>query len=183
VSGPATLGSIVIRYLRTLTLPRIILWGYLIWYLVVFARYFEASAALWLNSLGISVIIGSGLYLSTAYAGKVRTALEPWQIFRLYLMPFCVSSFAALIKGRDFVLVFHPSLRDNALAFGCIGVFLSCVALARSARGTNPRPSPSSAGGSAATSSEAVSGRTAPDAEQRVKPGSRAVELFGTDTK
>ena len=39
-------------------------------------------------------------------------------------MPFCVSSFAALIKGHGFVLVFHPSARDNLLAALACALFL-----------------------------------------------------------
>jgi hypothetical protein len=125
----------VIRYLRDLSPPRIILWCYLIWYLVVLVIYFEPSPLLWLNSLGISAIIGTGLVLSTAYAGRSRTALDHWQTFRLYLMPFCVSSFAALIKGRGFVLVFHPSLFGNAIALGCVASFVLLVLGARAAGG------------------------------------------------
>ena len=33
---------------------------------------------------------------------------DRWQIFRLFLMPFCVSSFAALVKDAGFLLVFPP---------------------------------------------------------------------------
>ncbi|HEX2869805.1 MAG TPA: hypothetical protein VHP33_01090 [Polyangiaceae bacterium] len=120
-----------IRYLAELTLPRVVLWCYLIWWGFVFVRYFDASVRLWLSSLGISVIIGTGLYLSTAHGGRTRTRLEPWQIARLYMMPFCVSSFAALIKGKDFVLVFDPSLGANLLALGGCAVFVGASLLAR----------------------------------------------------
>src|SRR5262245_15677730 len=100
------------------------LWCYLVWYLFVLVRYFDADAALWLSSLGISAIVGTALYLSTAWAGRTRVRLERWQIVRFFLMPFCVSSFAALIKGRGFVLVFHPSLRDNLLAASACALFV-----------------------------------------------------------
>jgi hypothetical protein len=40
------------------------------------------------------------------------------------MMPFCVSSFAALIKERGFVLVFSPELRENAVAVGTCVLFL-----------------------------------------------------------
>jgi hypothetical protein len=120
-----------LRYLRGLNTPRIILWSYLLWYLWVLARHFDASPSLWINSLGISAIIGTGLYLSTSFAGTTRTRLEPWQVFRLYLMPLCVSSFAALIKGKGFVLIFHPTLRDNAFGFAMIGGFVGLVLLVR----------------------------------------------------
>jgi hypothetical protein len=114
-------------YLRDLTLPRLVLWCYLIWYLYTLARYFDASPRLWLSSLGISGIIGLALYLSTALSGKVKLKLDRWQVFRLFLMPFCVSSFAALIKGRGFVLVFHPGLADNAVGLGACAAFVAGV--------------------------------------------------------
>jgi hypothetical protein len=120
--------------LAELTLPRIVLWCYLIWYGFVSARYFDPSVRLWLSSLGISVIIGTGLYLSTAYGARSRTRLETWQVLRLYIMPFCVSSFAALIKGRNFVLVFDPSLAANAAAAAGCAAFVGAALLARRLR-------------------------------------------------
>jgi hypothetical protein len=119
----------MLSYVRGLTTPRIILWCYLVWYGVVLYRYFDPSPALWFNSLGISAIIGTALYLSTAYGGATRTRLGRWQVFRLYLMPFCVSSFAALIKGRGFVLVFHPSWRDNLIALSLASTLVLSVRL------------------------------------------------------
>ncbi|MDF3068988.1 MAG: hypothetical protein K0R38_4589 [Polyangiaceae bacterium] len=120
-----------LRYLAELTTPRQVLWCYLIWWGFVLVRYFDPSLGLWLSSLGISVIIGTGLYLSTAHGGRTRTALEPWQIARLYMMPFCVSSFAALIKGHGFLLVFDPSLQANVVALLSCAAFVGCAALAR----------------------------------------------------
>jgi hypothetical protein len=114
----------MLRYLRELSLPRLVLWCYLIWYLGVLIPYFDPNPKLWLSSFGISGIIGTGLYLSTAHAGPVKTVLKRWQIFRLFLMPLCVSSFAALIKGHGFFLVFHPTLEGNlrpAVACGALG--------------------------------------------------------------
>lgn len=121
----------LVRYLAELTTPRRVLWCYLVWWGFAVARYFDSSPRLWLSSLGISAIIGTGLYLSTVHGGRTRTHLEPWQIGRLYLMPFCVSSFAALIKGQGFILVFHPTLADNASsALGCVA-FIAASVLAR----------------------------------------------------
>ncbi len=119
--------SIVFAYLRNLTVPKLVLWCYLVWYLVVLARYFDGTPTLWINSLGISAIIGTALYLSTAHASREKTHLTRWQIFRLYLMPLCVSSFAALIKGRGFILVLHPDLEGNAIAFGLIATLCAIV--------------------------------------------------------
>ena len=124
----------LVRYLAELTPPRLVLWCYLIWYGFVLARYFDPSVRLWLSSLGISAIIGTGLYLSTAHAGRQRTRLEPWQVVRLYMMPFCVSSFAALIKGRGFVLVFDPSWSQNAAAGAGCAAFVGAAQLTRRLR-------------------------------------------------
>jgi hypothetical protein len=131
---PAMRAPWLVRYLSELTPPRLVLWCYLIWYVFVLARYFDASALLWLSSLGISAIIGTGLYLSTAHGGRSRTRLEPWQIVRLYMMPFCVSSFAALIKGRGFILVFDPSWSANATAGGGCATFVGAALLAKRLR-------------------------------------------------
>jgi hypothetical protein len=130
-SGPP---AKVVRYLAELTPPRVVLWCYLIWYLFVLVRYFDPSPSLWLSSLGISAIIGTGLYLSTAYGGRKRTELERWQVVRLYMMPFCVSSFAALIKGRGFILVFDPKLGSDLIAIGGCAAFVGAAALARRLR-------------------------------------------------
>lgn len=124
----------LVRYLAELTPPRMVLWCYLIWYGFVLARYFDPSARLWLSSLGIGAIIGTGLYLSTAHGGRTRTRLETWQVVRLYVMPFCVSSFAALIKGRSFVLVFDPSWAANAAPVAGCAAFVGVALLSKRLR-------------------------------------------------
>jgi hypothetical protein len=121
----------LLRYLAELTPPRMVLWCYLIWYGFVSTRYFDPSVGLWLSSLGISAIIGTGLYLSTAYGGRTRTRLETWQVLRLFIMPFCVSSFAALIKGQGFFLVFHPTLSGNLIPLLACALLVGCVLVAR----------------------------------------------------
>lgn len=117
----------LLNYLRGLTPGRTLLWCYLAWYLTTVALNFDASPMLWLNSLGISAIIGCGLLLSVGQAPRAN----PWQTFRLFLMPFCVSSFAALIKGKGYVLIF-PTDRAMLLRHGlvCAGV-VAIVTLAR----------------------------------------------------
>ena len=93
------------QYLRNLSVGKIVLWCYVIWYLVTLAHHFDPSPRLWLNSLGLSVVIGIGLVLSVSTQGGVKS-IERWQLVRLFLMPFCVSSFAALKKNQGFILVF-----------------------------------------------------------------------------
>ena len=119
----------LLRYLPSLTTGRLILWCYFIWHLVVLARYFDPSPRLWLTSLGLSGIIGFALYVSTVAAGATRVKLEFWQTFRLFLMPFCVSSFAALVKGRGFILVFSPQMEENLAAAGICAFFCGLVML------------------------------------------------------
>jgi hypothetical protein len=107
-----------LRGLAKLSAGHLILWCYLIWYLVVLVRYFDPSPALWLTSLGLAGIIGFALYVSTAKTGPTAVSLGRGQILRLFLVPFFVSSFAALIKGKDFILIFSPQLAESLTAAG-----------------------------------------------------------------
>lgn len=138
----------LIRYFQTLPAGKAVLWCYLIWYLCTVAAYFDPSPAIWLNSLGISAIIGVALLLSVG--GGVSGFAASWQTFRLFFMPFAVSSFSALIKGRGFLLVFPPSLAQLALQLGLCAAFLLAVrwarrAAARRASLNPPEPARSSA--------------------------------------
>jgi hypothetical protein len=126
--------AVLLCYLRRLTAGRLILWCYLVWYLVVLVRYFDPNPRLWLTSLGLSVIIGIALYISTTAGGEKTVRLDPWQTFRLFLMPFCVSSFAALVKGRGFVLIFSPNPREILIALGlCAALCLAVMMVKRMA--------------------------------------------------
>jgi hypothetical protein len=125
-------GNIMLtRYLANLSKGRLVLWCYFIWYVVVLVRYFDASIRLWLTSLGLSAIIGTALFISTARTGAARVELERWQIFRLFLTPFCVSSFSALVKGRGFVLVFSPKPSEILLGAGLCALLCAVVFLAK----------------------------------------------------
>lgn len=118
----------MLKYFSTLSPGKTILWCYLLWYVMIVARYFDATYRIWLNSVGISLIIGFALQLSVR---RDADAKDGWQTFRLFLMPFCVSSFASLIKGRGFLLIFPPSLSENATL---LAVCLGFVLLTRIAR-------------------------------------------------
>ena len=121
----------VLRYFAQLTTGRIVLWCYAVWYVVIVASHFDPSLRLWLTSLGLSAIIGFALILSTRPTGGKPVKADHWQTFRLFLMPFCVSSFAALVKDAGFILIFPPSLRDNLIGFAAIAAFLLLVTLLR----------------------------------------------------
>jgi hypothetical protein len=120
----------LLAYLSGLNGARQALWGYLIWYTVVLVRYFDPRPRLWLTSLGLSGIIGVALILSTA-GTNATTRLDRWQVFRLFMMPFCVSSFAALVKDRGFILVFSTDWRDLLIGGLLIAAFLASVRIAR----------------------------------------------------
>ncbi len=96
---------------------------YLIWYLGVVYLYFDATRSIWLNSLGISAIIGFALFLSVGGTKQFWS----WQTARLFAMPFCVSSFSALIKGRGFVLIFPSNTQHLKLLVGACVLFVLVV--------------------------------------------------------
>lgn len=112
----------MIRYFADIPWTRLVLWCYLMWYLTILTLYFDSSLSLWLSSLGISAIIGTALILSTASAAHRP---DGWTIFRLYLMPLCVSSYSAIIKGKGFAVLFPPSVKENLIAVAaCVGFVL-----------------------------------------------------------
>jgi hypothetical protein len=121
----------MIRYLSNLSNGRLILWCYFIWYCVVLVRYFDSSLRLWLTSLGLSLIIGFALFISTTAASKNKVKLDFWQTFRLFLMPFCVSSFSALVKGKNFVLIFSPKPMEILIAVALCAVLCGLVLVLR----------------------------------------------------
>lgn len=94
----------------------------------------DPSPRLWLTSLGLSLIIGFALYVSTTAAGETKVKLERWQVIRLFMMPFCVSSFSALVKGRGFFLIFSPNLDEILIAVGLCAVLCGAVAVLKRRR-------------------------------------------------
>jgi hypothetical protein len=120
-----------VRYLAGLNAARTILWCYLIWYLTAVVLYFDPSPSLWLTSIGISAIMGYALWLSAVNSPTGRIKISRWQLFRLYMAPFGVSSFAALIKGKGFFLVIFPTLKENAIAAGACVLFVAAALAAR----------------------------------------------------
>jgi hypothetical protein len=114
-----------VRYLAGLSGGKVALWCFFIWYLATVIHHFDPAPSIWLNALGISAIIGVALYLSVRDPGKPPP--DRWTVLRLFMMPFCVSSFSALIKGRGFVLVFPPDLHENAITLAACALFVLVV--------------------------------------------------------
>ena len=117
------------RYFATLPAGKVVLWCFLIWYLSTVIHHFDGTPGIWLNALGISAIIGVALYLSVLEPGRPRP--DRWTTLRLFLMPFCVSSFSQLIKGQGFVLVFPPDLHELGVSLGACALFVIAVLLLR----------------------------------------------------
>ena len=102
-----------LKYFKNIATQKIILWCYLVWYLTVLSLYFEASLKLWASSIGISLIIGFALILSTNQQGVKQ---DIWAKIRLFLFPFCVSSYSATIKDYDFILLFPSNYLHLSIA-------------------------------------------------------------------
>lgn len=114
----------LIQYLYAIKLDKTILWCYLIWYVVVVCFHFDPSIKIWMNSMGISVVIGTGLMLSVSSNHGKK---DFWQAFRLYLMPFCVSSFSALIKDQGFIVFISPNIKETIVSVSCCILFVSVI--------------------------------------------------------
>ena len=127
----------MIAYLANLSVGRQVLWCYLCWYLVMAVSHFDPSPRLWLTAAGISAIMGVALFLAFTPPGAKP---DRWHVMRLFLIPFCVASFSALVKDRGFIIVFSPSLVEDAIAIGLCLAFLAACALAR--RFGRPPPAP-----------------------------------------
>jgi hypothetical protein len=128
-----------VGYLAKLTAGKIVLWCFLLWYLTTVIQHFDPTPGIWLNALGISAIIGVALYLSVLEPGRPRP--DRWTTMRLFLMPFCVSSFSQLIKGKGFVLVFPPDLRESLISLGVCAAFVALVWVVRSGSRARTRTS------------------------------------------
>lgn len=114
----------LIQYLYEIKLDKAILWCYLIWYITVVCFHFDPSVKIWINSIGISAVIGTGLMLSVSSSKGER---DRWQAFRLYLMPFCVSSFSALIKEKGFILFISPNIKETIVSVSCCVLFVLVI--------------------------------------------------------
>ena len=123
----------LVRYLAHMSAGRLVLWCYFIWYLAVTTWYFDPSWRVWLTAAGISLIIGAALLINTTRSGTRPVRLERWPAVRLFLFPFCVSSFSALVKGHGFWLVFSPKPGELIIGAALCAGFAAAVALAKAA--------------------------------------------------
>lgn len=125
----------LLRYLAQLYPGKILLWVYLIWYLTISTLYFDDDPKLWLTAFGISLIVGFALVLSTTCRPINIRELDRWQTFRLFLIPFLVSSYSLLIKDKGCFVIFPPDLKTNSIALIVIVCFLLFVVLVKKMSG------------------------------------------------
>lgn len=115
----------LVKYFRNLPPGKSVLWCYAIWYCAIVAMYFDPAPKIWLTALVVSAVIGIALNLSVARAED--HPVDRWQTMRLFLMPFCVSSYSALIKDRGFVVIFPANLYALEIAMGSCLFFLAAI--------------------------------------------------------
>ena len=113
------------QYFIKLSKAKQVLWCYFIWYLTMTALYFDPALHIWLTSIGVSSVIGIALMLSIANGNSAPP--DFWTKVRLFMMPFCVSSFSALVKNHGFILVLSPRWTEDALAVVICMLFLAAV--------------------------------------------------------
>lgn len=123
--------SPIVQYFSQLPSNRQLLWCYLIWYLTMASCYFRASVSLWLSSLGLALIVGYALVLSTGGRLRQRLRKQWWETSRLFMCPFLVSSFTALTADQGFYLIFSERAEDNSLAAGLCGLFLLFIRMVK----------------------------------------------------
>jgi hypothetical protein len=112
------------HYFKDIKPGKLILWYYLIWYFTTVYFHFDPNPKIWINALGISVVIGIALMLSVG-----SQSIKSWQTFRLFWMPFAVSSFSSLIKGQGFFVIFSPHLVEIMVSVVACLLFTALVLL------------------------------------------------------
>lgn len=115
----------IFNYFAHLKPGKLILWYYLIWYFTTVYFRFDANPKIWINALGISVVIGIALTLSVGNGQSLMA--NPWQTFRLFWMPFAVSSFSSLIKGQGYFVIFSPHLFESLVSISACLLFTLVV--------------------------------------------------------
>ena len=133
--------SKLVQYVVRLRPGKVALWCYLGWYLVTVALYFEPRPSIWLNAAGISAVVGTALLLSV----NGPPFADRWQVFRLFMMPFGVSSFSALIKNKGFWLVFAPTSTHLLFQLGACVAVLAVVYGVKALGGGLPPAAPNGA--------------------------------------
>jgi len=67
----------------------------------------------WANAFAMSGLVGTLLTINAIPPGHRLRDLTTRQIWRFYLIPFCVSSFSTAAKATGFIFIFAPDLAVN----------------------------------------------------------------------
>jgi len=126
-----------VAYLAGLDSARMFLWSGLIWYLTMSLRHPPVSAVTWLQSAGIAFVVGAILLANTSESGGAPRPRKFWPTARLFIIPFCVSSFSMTMHASGLVLIFSREMRDNLWGLAAVSSFLL---LCRAARLNCPVP-------------------------------------------
>jgi len=113
----------VLMYLNDMPYGMVILWCFMIWYIYFVIRYFDPSPDIWFRSVGIAILVGIALNINSFGTYDDILAADRYQVFRFFLIPFCVSSFPALLKGKG-ILVFSKDSKENITAMILCGMFV-----------------------------------------------------------
>jgi len=124
----------LIDYFGALSAARQVLWCYLIWYAAMAAAHFDPAPSIWFAAAGLAVFIGLALLLGVEPSPRRWSSLDRWVVARLFMIPFCVSSFSALVKGKGFIAIFSPVPGEDVVAALCCGAFVAFCAAARRRR-------------------------------------------------
>lgn len=117
--------------------PYVLLCSSFVWYLYIVVTFASCcSSLMWVNALVMSLLVGSVLVSSSYLAsGKTRfvefASRSKWGILRLYLIPFCVSSYSAVAFTQGFIGAFpveHPVLGGIGIAVAsAVGLILAGI--------------------------------------------------------
>ncbi len=111
-------------YFTSLKLSQKILWALFIWWAHTLVWHFDPDPRIWLTAVGLGAIAGTVLFVGAHTASTETLKLGAWRAIRFYLVPFCVASFAAVVKGHDFIIIFPPSPWENVSGSAFVTAFL-----------------------------------------------------------
>ena len=126
-------------YVReTLQVPQILLLSFFIWYLFIVIS-FSSNYLVWVNAIVMAFFVGNILCLNAYMATKKEKYFEflsenRWIVVRLFLIPFCVSSYSGVAFSHGFIAAFPVNeyttgLIGLGISLGFMGVLLLLMVL------------------------------------------------------
>eukprot|EP00466_Bigelowiella_natans_P013967 jgi/Bigna1/63313/fgenesh1_kg.50_\ len=112
-------------WVHSCRIPLLPIWFLVIWYIYIVAMFGAGESSVWGNAVGIGIIVGCVL-TGNMYHGPFAKfwAENKWPTFRVFCIPFCVSSYSATAadKSDEFSFIFP---KDAGITFG--GLILAGV--------------------------------------------------------